>query len=290
MSQSYTIQPGDTLLQIAIDQQVDYTALLAANDKYQANPDYIRAGDILILPESEIVESIEPTYSVEPPVYGPECESEGEIISQPECKAIEVHDVVFVTGDSPTEYYCLSADHQEKIKKEVKCTDQLIQGYKQLLDDAPTDADLDPKKIEEHALRKKAWLEDAVYAGAIKVDSQKQNAGVAQERSKESPPTQHYISSKITELKQRKAIVSNYVKDSDEISAVILRNRVIKSIDSEISHWERQFNKPSSTATSNKQSIDLNNFNTKTLQTKPPRRHVVEVWLVSEKQIGLRPI
>ncbi|MEF1286150.1 LysM domain-containing protein, partial [Vibrio sp. M250220] len=44
---TYTIQPGDTLLQIAIDQGVEYVDLLTLNPQCQTDPNYIRAGDTL---------------------------------------------------------------------------------------------------------------------------------------------------------------------------------------------------------------------------------------------------
>ena len=44
MSQTYTVQAGDTLLAIAIQQQVDFNQILALNPKYQPNPDLIQIG------------------------------------------------------------------------------------------------------------------------------------------------------------------------------------------------------------------------------------------------------
>ena len=62
MSQTYTIKSGDTLLQIAIEQEVDFTTLLELNPQYQANPDFIRIGEALTLPDESAIEPVEPTY------------------------------------------------------------------------------------------------------------------------------------------------------------------------------------------------------------------------------------
>ncbi len=281
---TYTIQPGDSLLQIAIDQNVEYTDLLVLNPQYQSNPNYIRAGDTLTLPEKKNVEELEPDYSIEPPSQNLEPKTAGEIISEPDCKGVEVHDVLIVTGDSPTEYYCLTQEHQTKLQEEIKYTDELIQGYKELLENAPQGDNVDPNKIQEHALKKKAWLEQCVYAGAINVEEPQPTAGVAAQPSN-AAPTQHYIASKITELEKRRVLVKNYVPFFSELSAVTMRDKVIERIDKEIDHWNTLVNKPTAPESSNKQGIDLKNFNPKTFERKPARRHVVEAWLVSENRL-----
>jgi LysM repeat protein len=74
---TYTIQPGDSLLQIAIDQDVEYTDLLVLNPQYQSNPNYIRAGDTLTLPEKKNFEELEPDYSIEPPSQNLEPKTSG---------------------------------------------------------------------------------------------------------------------------------------------------------------------------------------------------------------------
>ncbi|EKO3930703.1 LysM peptidoglycan-binding domain-containing protein [Vibrio fluvialis] len=281
---TYTIQPGDSLLQIAIDQDVEYTDLLVLNPQYQSNPNYICAGDTLTLPEKNNIEELEPDYSIEPPSQNLEPKTSGEIISEPDCKGVEVHDVLFVTGDSPTEYYCLTQEHQTKLQEEIKYTDELIQGYKELLENAPQGDNVDPNKIQEHALKKKAWLEQCVYAGAINVEEPQPTVGVATQSSN-AAPTQHYIASKITELEKRRVMVKNYVPFFSEWSVVTMRDKVIEGIDKEIVHWKTLVNQPAARESSNKQGIDLKNFNPKTFERKPARRHVVEAWLASENRL-----
>ncbi|TMX30626.1 hypothetical protein DA100_20820 [Vibrio sp. Hep-1b-8] len=70
--------------------------------------------------------------------------------------------MLFFTGDSPTDYYCLAQEDQAKLKQEIQITDELIQAYKTLLENAPSGDNI--------ALRAQ-HLEKAlerVYAGAIK--------------------------------------------------------------------------------------------------------------------------
>lgn len=284
MSQTYTIKPGDTLLQIAVDQQVEFTELLVLNPQYQSNPDFIRAGDVLVLPEVLQTPSIKPDYSIEPPELSREISEKGGICSDPECKPMEVCDVLFVTGDQPTEYYCLDKTSQSLLLEEMTFTEQLIQNYKEVLDSAPSDDNLTQQALQEHALKKKAWLENAVYAGAIKVEKNTPTAGVAAEANPQKP-TQHYIESKITELNKRKRMVSTYASYFSEPSTRQLQKQVIERIEAEVKSLSTLLDKPPIPESSHKQQVDLNNFQEGTFKRPPPRRHIVEVWVASQNKL-----
>ncbi|MDC5841937.1 LysM peptidoglycan-binding domain-containing protein [Vibrio europaeus] len=282
---SYKIQPGDSLLQIAIDQRVEYIDILALNPQYQSNPDYIRAGDSIHLPTIEKVEEVKPDFSIEPPSNAIEPKPSGEIVCQSECKTKQLFDVLFVTGDAPADYYCLTEEHQSKLKEEIKYTDQLMQGYKELLENAPKEEEATANKMQEHALKKKAWLEQCIYAGAIAAQEPASNTGVATQPTNNAPITQHYIGSKITELEKRRVVVKNYVPFFSEQSALTVRDKVIEGIENEISDLKRLVNKPPTPESSSKQGINPNQFDAKTFERKPARRHVIEVWLASENRL-----
>lgn len=283
MTSTYAIQKGDTLLQIAIDNGVEFTDILAINPQLQINPDHIRVGDTLNLPNQIPVEAIEPDYPIEPPQ--PSTSDCGEIISAPECKGIEVSDVVFVTGDSPTAYYCLTEAHHAKLKEEITFTEQLIQGYKELLESAPQGDHISTQDLEKHALKKKVWLENAVYAGAIKVSQPEPAVRVAVQAEENTTPNKAYIESKIRTLETRRAIVDSYVPYFSDRSTITVRDKVIKSIDIEITYWQMLLQKTPSPEKSNRQNVDLNNFQSGTFKHQPASRHVVEIWLASENRL-----
>ncbi len=88
MSQTYTIKSGDTLLQIAIEQEVDFTTLLELNPQYQANPDFIRIGEALTLPDESAIEPVEPSYPVEPVSAMRPCSNDGTLFAPPLCKRV----------------------------------------------------------------------------------------------------------------------------------------------------------------------------------------------------------
>ncbi|WP_153029964.1 LysM peptidoglycan-binding domain-containing protein, partial [Aliivibrio fischeri] len=91
MSQSYIVQSGDTLLKIAIDNDVPFTTLLELNPKYQPNPDLIHVGDSIRLPEEEVEgEEVEQDYLIEPVKPRPVSDT-CTLMSPPECEAKEVH-------------------------------------------------------------------------------------------------------------------------------------------------------------------------------------------------------
>ncbi|MCZ4296411.1 hypothetical protein O4H33_20580, partial [Vibrio sinaloensis] len=111
-------------------------------------------------------------------------------------------------------------EDQAKLKKEIQITDKLVQDYKTLLENAPSGDNIDLAEMQQHALKKKAWLEQCVYAGAINVDVPKTNAAGTATQSTEPPKTQNYIASKITELEKRRALVNIYVPYFSEPSTI----------------------------------------------------------------------
>lgn len=68
MSMTYIIKPGDTLIGIAIDNNISFVELLQLNPQYQQNPDFILIGDTVTLPSVQ-EETSQPDEMVEvPPV------------------------------------------------------------------------------------------------------------------------------------------------------------------------------------------------------------------------------
>ncbi|TKE89528.1 LysM peptidoglycan-binding domain-containing protein [Vibrio kanaloae] len=283
----YTIQPGDALLQIAINQGVEYVDLLTLNPQCQNDPDHIIEGETLTLPNAVEIEDSAPDYSIESPSENIEPTPSGEIESSPDCQGVEVHDVLFLTGDAPTDYYCLSEEHQAKLKEEIAVTDALIQDYKTLLEEAPHGDDIAPEVMKEHALKKKSWLEQCVYAGAISVNEPTPTVGVAA-GAQSTPITQDYINSKITELNKRRNIVESYVPFFTPDSEITLRKETLNKLEEEMAYWTKLMTStspPEAAERSNGQKVDLDTFNAKTMERTPARRHVVEAWLVSENRL-----
>ena len=65
-TQPYLIKPGDTLIGIGIEHNVDFTTLLTLNPQYQPNPDLIVAGETLQLPVPQETKPAETDFPVEP--------------------------------------------------------------------------------------------------------------------------------------------------------------------------------------------------------------------------------
>ncbi|MCE7578213.1 LysM peptidoglycan-binding domain-containing protein, partial [Aliivibrio fischeri] len=167
MSQSYIVQSGDTLLKVAIDNDVPFTTLLELNPKYQPNPDLSHVGDSIRLPEEEVEgEEVEQDYLIEPVKPRPVSDT-CTLMSSPECEAKEVHDILFVTGVHKTDFYCVDEKALKFIKEEVSELNKLIQGYVDLVNAAPNLESATKEQIAAHARKRQAWLEAANYAGAI---------------------------------------------------------------------------------------------------------------------------
>ncbi|HFQ5055566.1 TPA: LysM domain-containing protein [Vibrio vulnificus] len=292
MSQTYTIKSGDTLLQIAIEQEVDFTTLLELNPQYQANPDFIRIGEALTLPDESAIEPVEPTYPVEPVSAMRPCSNDGTLFAPPLCKKGEsVYDVVFITGDGPLEYYLLDEKASNQLEHEAKETDRLVESYKALLSSAPSDKEATREALEQHTLKRTAWFEDAMHAGIFGDNSRplspaSQRAAAMRAAQPKPNPNLDLTQDRLTSLQQRKAFVEQYrYRWLEETSMETLRKETLRQLDRQIDEFKKLETKAKPKEESpTKLGIEANNFtNDKTqLVTQKAKRHVVEAYSINQ--------
>ncbi|WP_417883201.1 LysM peptidoglycan-binding domain-containing protein [Vibrio rumoiensis] len=284
MSQTYTVQSGDTLLAIAINNQVDFNQILALNPKYQPNPDLIQIGDIIMLPEVVTPETNKPITSIAPPEpKRPLCNT-GSLDTPPQCEGTDIKNVLFVTEEQGKQYYCLDESAQQYLEEEASYTHKLIEGFQQILEQAPDAKTASEQDHFDHANKKKQWAIDAANAGAIAVESPKDESQAASAPQDDNPKR---VQAKLKELEQRRRFVSSYHPPflKNESSVDDVKARVLQSIEKEITYYEQlktSTSKPQKPATS---AVTLENFtHSKTLTTKPARKHIVEVFSVRQNQ------
>ncbi|MDD1781102.1 LysM peptidoglycan-binding domain-containing protein [Enterovibrio sp. ZSDZ35] len=285
MNDIYVIKPGDTLLQIAFDNNVHFVDLLALNPKYQKKPDLIFPGDGLKLPII-VEDEIETIFEIEPISNKPQVK-DGCVKGQPFCKTNEICDILFVTGEKPEQYYLLDVDTQKSIEDELSITDKLIQDYGKLLEESSSIDSTNESALNQHKKKKQAWFDQATYAGVIKKEQQSDNTE-KHPKKPASEDTPQRIRSQIKSLQDRRRIIHGYVPFyglTSESSKVTLKNKVVETLDREIAAWEAKLDKPQNPESSNKQNIDLHNLGHKKLITTNPKRHVVEVWMVSKNRL-----
>ena len=284
MSQTYTVQSGDTLLAIAIHNQVDFNQILALNPKYQPNPDLIQIGDIIMLPEVVTPETNKPITSIAPPEpKRPLCNT-GSLDMPPQCEGTDIKNVLFVTEEQGKQYYCLDESAQQYLEEEASYTHKLIEGFQQILEQAPDAKTASEQDHFDHANKKKQWAIDAANAGAIAVESPKDESQAASAPQDDNPKR---VQAKLKELEQRRRFVLSYHPPflKNESSVDDVKARVLQSIEKEITYYEQlktSTSKPQKPATS---AVTLENFtHSKTLTTKPARKHIVEVFSVRQNQ------
>ncbi|MDC0612214.1 LysM peptidoglycan-binding domain-containing protein [Vibrio sp.] len=288
MTNTYTVKSGDTLLQIAIDNQVEFIELLALNPKYQPNPDLIYPGDVLTLPEEASIETVEATHPVEPPAAERPTSDTGAICSEPACKDPEYVDIVFVLDKehNPQDYYCLDDESQKFILEEVEQTDKLITLLREIQNEAPDTETATEEELAQHVLKREAWLEDVIYAGAIKPK-------VIEETSDSTNKSENaqQAETKRQEVENRIKFVEEYTSlFHSEKSLEVLQKKVLESLNKELAHWTSLTNKAENSTTSKgatKKSVDLDKFNNqKSAQLKSKvERHIREVLLVSQDRV-----
>lgn len=293
MSQSYIVQSGDTLLKIAIDNDVPFTTLLELNPKYQPNPDLIHVGDSICLPEEVEDEEVDQDYLIEPVKPRPVSDT-CTLMAAPECEAKEVHDVLFVTGVHKTEFYCVDEKALKFIKEEASETNKLIQGYVDLVNTTLNAESATKEQIAAHARKRQAWLEAANYAGAIflsesSLDRQRKRNEAIQIK-KQGNENWEALQTQIKELENTKLFVKKYDENSlyiDNLSVGTLKREALERIDADLGRLSQQqlamvqqsaekAQSSSSPIKPNNQSVKLNNIKGKSTA----KRHVIEVFSV----------
>ncbi|MBB1313503.1 LysM domain-containing protein [Aliivibrio sp. SR45-2] len=297
MSQSYIVQRGDTLLKIAIDNDVPFTTLLELNPKYQPNPDLIHVGDSIRLPEEVEDEEVEQDYLIEPVKPRPVSDT-CTLMAAPECEAKEVHDVLFVTGVHKTEFYCVDEKALKFIKEEVRETNKLIQGYVDLVNTTLNAESATKEQIAAHARKRQAWLEAANYAGAIflsesSLDKQRKRNEAIQIK-KQDNENWEALQTQIKELENTKLFVKKYDENSlyiDNLSVGTLKREALERIDADLGRLSQQqlamvqqsaekAQSSPSPIKPNNQSVKLNNIKGKSTA----KRHVIEVFSVLDNR------
>ncbi|KKC97887.1 LysM peptidoglycan-binding domain-containing protein [Photobacterium halotolerans] len=290
MSRSYTVKPNDTLLQIAIDQKVNFNTLLELNPQYQSNPDLIRVGEQVRLPDDSQIEPVEPTYSVVPVSDLRPLEASGPLISPPLCQPSEVHDVVFVTGDGPLEYWILDETASKLLEEETKITDRLLQDYKALIERAPQGEGVTREQLEQHAQAREAWLEDARYAGIFATEDKKPNpatrrAAQVKARRPQPNPNQERVKAMLKSLENRRRFVSQYRDDwFGESSIETLRAEILSQIQKEIDYYKTLEMKAVAPQSTTKAGVAMDKMNKtkKKYTTQHIRKHIVEAYSINQ--------
>ncbi|WP_445285762.1 LysM peptidoglycan-binding domain-containing protein [Vibrio sp. AND4] len=217
--------------------------------------------------------------------------SDSPLCSGPLCQPIDVHDVIFLTGDSPFEYWLLDEKAAKELEQESQKTDLLLDNYKTLLESAPKGSNITREAMEAHARKKEAWLADANYAEMFATEEVQNNPAsrrVAQIKETQ-PPTnfnlQRARSSKKS-LEDRKAFVEKYHKTTfiSEGSTEALRKQVLENIQNEINYYrvleEQAESKKNEEAVTKVNPVG--NSKKKKLKTRKVKTHVAEVYSVKQ--------
>ncbi|MGF1695742.1 LysM peptidoglycan-binding domain-containing protein [Vibrio lamellibrachiae] len=234
MSKTYLVKPGDTLLQIAIEQNTQFNTLLELNPKFQTNPDLIKVGEAVILPDEEALEPIElnaPDESQDEEASFDEC---GDVVAASLCATMEVHDILFVTGESPLEYYSLDEASVEKLNIEVGKVNNHLEDYTKL-------CELAPGKGEVVSTQQAEQLHDARQRWYAKAHNNQILPAPSMREVPEKPAgdsTQITIRGKLAELEKRRRIVNMHGGWLSQQSEKFLKAEVLARIDSEHAYYK----------------------------------------------------
>ncbi|NIY94597.1 LysM peptidoglycan-binding domain-containing protein [Vibrio diazotrophicus] len=287
MSRSYTVKSGDTLLGIAIEQGMSFNQILSLNPKYQPNPNLIHVGDVIVLPQvPESEEDMSPIVTVAPAETQRPLSTSGCLEAPPQCQGVDIKDLLFQTDDKGQQYYCLDEKSLAALDKEVAEIEPVIAAYHEMSAQAPDPQHATLEALIEHKNKRKQWAIDAANAGVIAHEADTPHKD---DIPQVPPPEENLklVDSEITKLKKRRTFIYLYQPPlfTIEESVGVLKEQTLKSINKDLKYYEalKQAAKTASTQPQEPKTgkITLDNFaNSKTLTTKPAKRHVVEFFSV----------
>lgn len=290
MTNIYTVKPNDTLLGIAIKNKISLVELLEINPQYQPNPDLININDSITLPNQEKPSLIE-LKPVEPVNMNRPTE-DGCAIARPTCKGIEVCDVIFKTGDKTTDYFLLDEHAQKLLEEEISYTQQLIDGYGEILQAAPeNNAEEDSTIFSEHKALRKQWYEMAILAGALPVKTQSNaqsklddNPFVNTVGIKRSDINTNTAKAQINELEEKKRILNIFTV---EVTEKMLIDDLKKEINKDLTRLEGYLTAiaTSSPESSIKQGINQGNFSSNEQVLSNRSSGIIEVFIMSQNRL-----
>lgn len=271
---TYTVKSGDTLIEIAIKNNVAYSKLLALNPACQENPDRIKIGQIITLPE----EPPEPKETGDTiPLVQPVPMGKGSVSARPCCQKIEVAEVCLFTGDHPENYYALDKTFQQDLFQEAKYVQKFLEQYQSLLQSAPDD-NATPEQIESFILKKQAWYKRGVDAGIF---APLNTADDHKSRSAEQENLD-VLNSQLKEIKTRIHFFLEYDKD-DELSTQVVKEKVLAELGAQKDKIQEQIKQleksgkssPSKTWKSSSQAVKPNDLHGGFNGKKKSRTHQI---------------
>ncbi len=290
MSRTYTVKSGDTLLGIAVKNDVDFNQILTLNPQYQSNPDLIHPGEVIKFPEEFKLEDVQSICPIDPPAPNRPLASEGCIEKDPQCKGIDIKNFLFKTDDKGKCFFCLDEESQKYLEEEISQTEKLITAFHELSQQAPKAEDATEQKLLEHQNKKKQWAIDAVNAGAIAPETVADKGETAEE---DTSTNKKKLEERIEVLKRRLIFTTIYNPLFRESSVDVVKKQAIKRLNQELEDCKALLNQleqgkesSASPTPSGIGKVKLENFaNSKTLTTQPAQRHVVEVFSASHNRL-----
>ena len=200
---NYIVKENEQLLNIAVEQNINYIELLRLNPSLQSFPFSIKAGESLVIPSTDLQPQPPLEENVEQVIQKTATNNEG-CISAPIFTAC---DILMFTGDKPENYFILDKRAQQEVLKEASFLDALSKEYLEIAKQVISDED------DSHSsfLAKNTWLRKAARAGLFEVDGLPVN-----ELSTIETLNVEVIKDKLTSIEQKQIILSDYYQRCQE--------------------------------------------------------------------------
>lgn len=194
---NYIVKEDEQLLNIAVEQNINYIDLLRLNPSLQSFPFSIKAGESIVIPSTEIQPQPPVEENVEQVIQKIATNHEG-CISAPVFAAC---DVLMLTGDKPENYFILDKRAQQEILIEATFLDTLSKEYSEIAKRSVND----DEDLNNSFLAKNAWFKKAAQAGLFELDESVVNNEISIDTL-----NLEVIKDKLTSIEQRQIILEEY--------------------------------------------------------------------------------
>ena len=199
----YVVKKNDNLTKIANKHGHSVDDIIRLNPSLKSDPDTILVGQNLTLPEPK-------TKRLPTPSFDENNDAKIKNESEPECKGIDAHSLVYFSGEGPEKMCLLNSIQTSELEQEISTVQAMMQEFGKIV------ASSGPS--EDSAQKKSNWLVNASNNGLIDYDPK---------RASETPEPIKKIDEKkkvkndITALKNAWTFVDNYhpfwARDSSSI-------------------------------------------------------------------------
>ncbi len=188
----YVVKKNDNLTKIANKHGHSVDDIIRLNPSLKSDPDTILVGQNLTLPEPK-------TKRLPTPSFDENNDAKIKNESEPECKGIDAHSLVYFSGEGPEKMCLLNSIQTSELEQEISTVQAMMQEFGKIV--------ASPGSSEDSAQKKSNWLVNAADNGLLDYTEKGKDS---KSNTKIQPDEKITLTGKITALEKEEKFLSTY--------------------------------------------------------------------------------